>query len=228
MRKDIITIAEIGVNHLGSMDKALRMVKKAAEAGATAVKFQKYNPVKVLGKDSPYLKDAHQLSWKELTDLSIYARRLGLKFGCSVFCVEDIAIVAPISDYMKIATRMNKNQEFIARVAQTKLQTFMSIQPDTQLQGHYRDRFNLMWCIPQYPSLKEDVLQYPYKYIGLSSHCPDWTASLEAYKLGARVFEHHIKESNHDVGCDMASSLTFDDYQLLLASLDAERCKVCH
>ena len=210
-------IAEIGVNHLGSFDKARRMIIKAKSCGATAVKFQKYNPVKVLGKNFPYLNDAHQLSWKELTDLSDIAHKLGLKFGCSVFDVHDIPIVDRISDFHKVASRMNTNQEFIAKIDNCKKLTYMSIQPD--LGVRIPERFKLLWCIREYPTSKEQVLQYPYsKHFGLSSHCPDWSASLVAIQQGATVIENHVKESNLESGCDMASSLTFDDYYLLISA----------
>src|SRR5437879_4274741 len=90
LNMQVFSICEVGVNHLGSYDKALRMIRKAKDVGASAVKFQKYNPIKVLGKNHPALNDAHQLSWEELTRLSNEAHRLALLFGVSVFNVNDI------------------------------------------------------------------------------------------------------------------------------------------
>src|ERR1700685_560649 len=37
-------IAEIGINHNGSVDTALRLIEEAAKAGCDAVKFQKRTP----------------------------------------------------------------------------------------------------------------------------------------------------------------------------------------
>lgn len=218
----VFSICEIGVNHLSQYDKAVRMVKLAKEAGANAVKFQKYAPLKLLGKNSPYLNDAHQLSWKELTDLSTLAHSIGLQFGCSVFSVNDIPIVDRIVDFHKIATRMNRNQEFIAKIEATKKPVYMSVQPTVDM--HIPDRFKLMWCVPEYPTPKSEVLKYPYSSkFGLSSHCPDWTATYEAVKHGATVIENHVKESEHDLGCDMASSLTLKDYRTLLKALECRQ-----
>ena len=217
---EVFSICEIGVNHLGSYEKALRMVKLAKQAGASAVKFQKYNPIKVLGKGHPALNDAHQLSWEELHRLSDASRHLGMQFGVSVFAVNDIPIATSIGDFHKVASRMNTNSEFIARIEATKLPVYMSIQPELGIR--IPERFKLMWCIREYPSTKNDVLSYPYNdQFGLSSHCPDPSATLDAVKRGARVIENHVKESDKDMGCDMESSLTFTQYELLLKAVEA-------
>ena len=46
-------IAEIGVNHEGSLEKAIEMVKSACDAGAHAVKFQTYKAGTLASKNSP-------------------------------------------------------------------------------------------------------------------------------------------------------------------------------
>lgn len=215
----IFSIAEIGVNHFGSYEKALLMIHKAKLCGADAVKFQKYNPIKLLGKDSPYLKDAHQLSWEELTNLSKETHKLGMLFGCSVFDVNDVPIVDRISDYHKIATRMAKRPDFIAAIDKCKKLTFMSIDPTLSIR--IPDRFKLLWCVAEYPTCKNQILSYPYTGFGLSSHCPDWTATFEACKKGARIIENHVCMSREDLGCDIPSSLTFEEYAKLLEALRA-------
>ncbi|MBO6838785.1 MAG: N-acetylneuraminate synthase family protein, partial [Alphaproteobacteria bacterium] len=46
-------IAEIGVNHEGSLDKALELLNLAARAGADAVKFQSYTAERFIAADDP-------------------------------------------------------------------------------------------------------------------------------------------------------------------------------
>ena len=46
----ILTIAEAGVNHNGSLENAKKLVRIASEAGADAVKFQIFKPEKLLTK----------------------------------------------------------------------------------------------------------------------------------------------------------------------------------
>ena len=48
----IYVIAEIGINHNGSMDIARRLIEGAKRAGADAVKFQKRTPKSVCRKTS--------------------------------------------------------------------------------------------------------------------------------------------------------------------------------
>ena len=44
MKKKVFIIAEIGINHEGSIKKCIRLIKKAKLAGADAVKLQTINP----------------------------------------------------------------------------------------------------------------------------------------------------------------------------------------
>lgn len=53
----VFVVAEIGINHNGSVQTAKELIKAAKEAGANAVKFQKRNPEEILIKeylDKPY------------------------------------------------------------------------------------------------------------------------------------------------------------------------------
>lgn len=47
---DIQIVAEIGCNHNGSVELAKKMMKKAKEAGADAVKFQSFVPENLVSR----------------------------------------------------------------------------------------------------------------------------------------------------------------------------------
>jgi len=39
---DVLFVAEVSANHLGKLDRALKIIEAAASSGANAVKFQTY------------------------------------------------------------------------------------------------------------------------------------------------------------------------------------------
>lgn len=211
-----IFIAEIGINHNGSLSKAFRMIDQAKNAGANYAKFQYYDPIRLLGADYKGIESIQKCSFtqNQHEKLAKHCRDINIKYLVSVFDVKDILWADSICDMHKVASRMNHNLEFLAHIDKCKKPTVMSIQPDLSLRKTYADRWYFMWCVNNYPASKEEVLkgQFSYKY-GLSSHCPDWTASMEAYLKGARIFENHVKEFDQDQGVDMNSSILFEDYK---------------
>ena len=52
----VYIIAEIGVNHNGDINVAKKLIDKAKESGASAVKFQSYKAENLANKDTPKVK----------------------------------------------------------------------------------------------------------------------------------------------------------------------------
>lgn len=204
-------IAELGLNAHGDFEKMRRMAHKALEAGATHIKGQFYNPYRVLGKDHPALNYALQCQFTRQQHEQL-AKEFPNYF-VSVFNVGDIGWADSFCKVHKVASRMNRNQEFIAKLEACKKPTLMSVQPECQ--GiRIPDRFKLMWCVREYPTPLEEIKKYTYnKNFGLSSHCPSPEALKYALSKGAEVIEAHVCESREEEGCDISSSLTFEEFQ---------------
>lgn len=70
----VYIIGEVGPNHNGSLETALDMVEKMAEAGVDCVKFQMTDPYKL------YSDDAFKASYQQKNDKSKGAREMSLSY----------------------------------------------------------------------------------------------------------------------------------------------------
>ena len=53
LNKEILYIAEIGVNHEGNLKRCIKLINEAKKAGADVVKFQCYTPEKYVSQSTP-------------------------------------------------------------------------------------------------------------------------------------------------------------------------------
>lgn len=98
-------IAEAGVNHNGSMELAYRLIDAAICAGADAVKFQLFNPKKLVSADqksAAYQKqnagandqlsmlEALELNCRQQLELKAYAEQKGIDFLTSPFDMDSL------------------------------------------------------------------------------------------------------------------------------------------
>ncbi|MFA9478615.1 N-acetylneuraminate synthase family protein [Phycisphaerales bacterium AB-hyl4] len=111
-------LAELGVNHDGSVDRALELTRAAKSAGADAIKLQRFEPDRLLsnqalladyqtGKadDAAALLRSLVLSVDEMRIIRDAARAAGLKFVVTPFSLADVADLASLEvDAVKIAS----------------------------------------------------------------------------------------------------------------------------
>ena len=216
---------------MGSALTARQMISEAKKAGATSVKFQKYDPIKLLGKDSPYLGDARQLSWEELRELKQYADGLDIEWFCSVFAPEDVQKVEDIGVRRhKVASRAVNDLELLGEINKTRKPVFMSTglsKPDEVRKAldALRDcSVTLLYCVAKYPTPIDGFdfwqmfrLANDFKLpVGLSSHCNEIWPSVKAVSLGAVAVEQHVTINKQWVNCDTTSSLDFTQLRQLV------------
>ena len=115
-------IADIGANHNGSLEKAIKLIHLAKEAGADAAKFQNFQADKIVSKigfDNMKGKLSHQSNWKKSVfevyqDASIskdWTRilkeecdKVGIDYFTSAYDFESVDLVDPFVDLYKIGS----------------------------------------------------------------------------------------------------------------------------
>ena len=125
-------IAEIGVNHEGSLTQAMRLIELAAEGGADAAKFQSYTADTLASRDSPAYWDTtkeptssqHELFEKysnfgedEYVELAGHCSAVGIDFLCTPFDDRSVEFIEPLVPAYKVASADLTNLPFLGRIA---------------------------------------------------------------------------------------------------------------
>lgn len=112
-------IAEIGVNHEGSKEKAFELIDLAAEGGAHAAKFQTYKASKLAAKQSPAYWDVTKEPTKsqfelfqkfdsfesqDYKDLANYCKEVGVDFVSTPFDADAVELLDCLVPVFKIAS----------------------------------------------------------------------------------------------------------------------------
>jgi N-acetylneuraminate synthase len=229
-------IAEIGINHNGSMQIATELIDKATEAGCNAVKFQKRNIDEVYSKEeldkpreSPWgtttrqQKEGLEFSMDQYEVLYNYAKADGLDFIVSCWdtkSVDDIEKVIKV-DYHKIASALLTDKELLQKINATGkkviLSTGMSTYGQVCLAVHELKNLEyILSCTSTYPTKPEEVnvsrittlkRGFPGYKIGFSNHYSGLDACVLAAGLGAEAIEFHITLDRAMYGSDQAASI---------------------
>jgi len=172
-----IYVAEIGLNHNGSVDAARDMIRAAARAGADAVKFQTFVPELLV---SPFAADLLRegkegrgdwgaveffrrcvLTAHAYRELNATANDEGVVFFSSVFDIPSLELLESLGVKLyKIASSEVTNHPLIAAVANTGkpaiLSTGMASEKEIQaavsvFRRHSRAELVLLHCVSIYP-----------------------------------------------------------------------------
>lgn len=180
-----LIIAELSANHNGSLDRAIKLVEKAAECGAGAIKLQTFKP-DTLTMDS-YNKDFYiddekslwherrlwdlyeeaQTPWEWHEEIFKRARELGLAAISTAFDLTSVDFLRDIGvDAIKISSFELIHLPLIEYVAKTGLPMLVSTGMATL--GEINDAYSiinkhnpknsvLLKCTSAYPSIEMDA-----------------------------------------------------------------------
>ena len=115
---EVKVIAEIGINHNGSIEKCKELIMLAKVAGADFVKIQKRNPdlcvpeeQKTKMRKTPwgemtYLEYKHKLEFSEdqIKELCEYSKEIGIDFFASVWDVDSAKLMAKYTRIAKLGS----------------------------------------------------------------------------------------------------------------------------
>jgi N,N'-diacetyllegionaminate synthase len=219
-REKVVVIAEVGVNHNGSVTQAKRLIDLAAGAGADIVKFQTYEAesnYSVLGTDKSRYQWARSLQFDHdvVGELMAYCAVAGIGFLSSPF---DIGSVDLLFDkglrVFKVASSELCNFPLLRHVVKKANAIYLSVGMATASEMDLAMRvirehsassqeLTLLYCVSRYPAMPDDhnlgminALSNRYDVsVGFSDHSQGIELAIAAVALGATVIEKHIKLS---------------------------------
>jgi len=215
-------IAEVGSNFDKNLDKALKLIDVAKEAGANAVKFQLFR-ADVLYPNRDGLYDIFKsieldAEWVPLLDK--HSREQGLHFMASAFDMGSVDVLEAVRvPAHKVASSEATNLGFLHKLASTGkpmiISTGMCDMVDVEeavnaCLGAGNNQVVLLQCGAMYPLPKElvnlRVIQSLARRfncpVGFSDHTLGQVAAITAVGLGATVFEKHYTLDKNGAGPD--------------------------
>lgn len=228
-------VAEIGINHNGSLDYAKRLIDAAVAAGCNAVKFQKrtidvvYTPEELArSRESPFgttnreLKEALEFGFEEYLEIDRYCQGCGLTWFASCWDGGSIDFIEQFHPpCYKIASACLTDEKLLRHhrryerpvLLSTGMSTLGEIDRAVEVLGS--SNLILLHCTSTYPAMLEElnlnmipVLKKRYGVpVGYSGHEVGLQTTLAARVLGACVVERHITLDRAMWGSDQAASV---------------------
>ena len=241
----VYVVAELGINHNGSVDLAKDLIKAAAFAGCDAVKLQKRSVeiaytkeqlarprTSVYGTTNRDLKQGLEFSVEQYRELSRFARRLNLELFASCWDLDAIdAFMELDPSVIKIASPSLTDDRLLARARATGLPVILSTgMTDERELTHAVEVIGprglaLLHCVNSYPTPRAEInlskvttlrCMFPDVVVGYSGHEEGIFPTIGAVALGAAIIERHLTLSRRLWGTDQAASLEPEEMRTLV------------
>jgi N-acetylneuraminate synthase len=230
-------IAEIGINHNGSIDIAKKLIDGAVEAGCDAVKFQKRTPEICVPKDQwnklretpwgqmTYIDYKRKIEFgiEEYAEIDMYCNQKGIDWFASCWDQPSVDFIEQFDPVLyKMASASLTDHALLEKVKATgkpiMLSTGMSTLDEIKDAIDFLGTDNLLIahstssypCPPTELNLRMiNTLQqmYPMNPIGYSGHETGLATTLAAVSIGACFVERHYTLDRAMWGSDHAASV---------------------
>lgn len=218
-------IAEVGVNHDGSWEKALDLVDAAKAAGADYAKFQIFDAQTCKGKYRDILAPL-QLSYDAHRAIKAHCDEVGIAYLASCFDRSAVDFVSTLGiGVVKVGSGEITNIDLISHIAESKLNLILSTGMSTLFDVEVAvdeylcalgQQITLLHCVSNYPTELRHcnmraitTLQNQFNCeVGLSDHTEGWVSTVPAaLALGATMLEKHLTYDRAAAGPDHHMSL---------------------
>ena len=216
-------VAEIGNNHDGNFNKAVKLIEEAKEAGVDCVKFQCINyenwvdkRLKVFSRaqSTGYKTQLERLKAIELSpdryeELAKICGKLDIDFSCTIFDMEIMERLKRYLSFAKVSSGEIHNMDTLDVAKKSGREIVISSGLSRSIQDieNALNYINIestyvMHCVSRYPSSLKSyewnnfmLLQSKYgkDRIGLSDHTKNIYASIMSLGGGCRLIERHFK-----------------------------------
>lgn len=231
-------IAEIGINHNGSIEECKKMIMLAKVSGCDYAKIQKRNPdicvpekQKSVMRKTPwgemtYLEYKYRLEFSEeqIKELCEYSKSIGIEFFASVWDLDSVKVMAKYTRIAKLGSPVINNLELLKATREAFdyviMSTGMSTEEEIEAAVEVAKPDVIMHTNSTYPCPPEDLnLRYMdhlrSKYgdkseIGYSGHEYGLVTTFAAVAMGSTWVERHITMDREAWGSDQKASIQPD------------------
>lgn len=241
-----VIIAEIGINHNGSIEKAIKIADSAIKSGARIIKHQTHIAEDEMSLEAKKITPGNStkniydliskcsLSEENEFKLMKYIQRKKRIFISTPFSRKAVDRLVKFKiPAFKIGSGECNNYllvDYIAKqkkpiILSTGMNSIKSIKPSVKIIEKRRIPYALLQCTNLYPTPAKlirlndlNVLKksFPKSIIGLSDHSTNIYNSLGAIALGACIVEKHYVDKKNFKGPDISSSMDKHELQELI------------
>ena len=249
-KKHPLIIPEIGINHNGSLEVAIKIIDAAKRAGAEIIKHQTHIPDFEMSKEAKKIKPGNSsrniydiianssLSEEDEYKLFRYVKKNKMIYLSTPFSREacDRLIKFGVNAF-KIGSGEMNNFPLIKHVLKYKkplivstgMHSLKSVEKTVDFLKKKKANFALLHTTNLYPtpdnlvrlkSITQIKKRFPNIQVGLSDHTQSNTSSIGAISLGASIIEKHFVDKKTRKGPDISSSM--DEKQLKSLIIDSK------